>query len=180
MKAQNYGRIVYTASSTGLFGTSMVGGYGAAKAGLAGLMMVAAHEGAEHGIVCNALMPNAASRMALQAAADWQAARMTRDLSMPPEIGNSMNVEFNTPLAVWLASAECTATRGLYSQCLGRQAQVFVGVTHGWQAQRQSAPSVEEIAANWGRITDAAAGYDVPGSPNEELGLVLSHSLPAG
>lgn len=177
MKAQGYGRIVYTASSAGLFGTPMVGGYGAAKAGVAGLMHVAAHEGAEHGILCNAILPNAASRMALQAAADWAARGRPMDGALPPEVGNSMNPEFNTPIAVWLASEACTVTRGLFSQCLGRTARVFIAAGHGWQAQRQSPPSVEEIAAHWQEIVDIEHGFDVPWTPNEELGLVLARGM---
>lgn len=174
MKAQGYGRIVFTSSSAGLFGTPMVGGYGAAKAGVAGLMHVAAHEGAPHGILCNALMPNAASRMALQAAADWQKEQPEALREMPPEIGNSMNVEFNTPLAVYLASEACSETRGLWSQCLGRAARVFVGTVPGWQAQRQSPPSVEEIAAHWDQIRNTDGPFYIPETPHSELGLVLS------
>lgn len=180
MQAQGYGRIVFTASSVGLFGTMMAGGYGPAKAGVIGLMNVAAHEGQRHGILCNALLPNAASRMAMQAADDWAKEVPARENALPPEVGNSMNVEFNTPLAVYLASEACTSTRGLYSQCLGRHARAFVGVTHGWQGQRQSAPSVEDVAAHWDEIVDAAGGFVTPGSPNEELALVLSQSLAAG
>jgi NAD(P)-dependent dehydrogenase (short-subunit alcohol dehydrogenase family) len=174
MKAQGYGRIVYTASSAGLFGNPLVGGYGAAKAGIAGLMHVAALEGREQGILCNAIMPNAASRMAMQAAADWTGRLEGMDTALPESIGNSMNVEFNTPLAVYLASETCQATQGLFSQCLGRAAQVFIGAVTGWQAQRQSPPSVEDIAGHWEEICDASRGYVVPHSAREELAAILS------
>lgn len=176
MKAQGYGRIVFTSSSTGTWGTPMVGAYAPAKAGVIGLMNICAHEGREHGIVCNALLPNAASRMAMQAAQDWMERAPEMEMGMPPEIGNSMNVEFNTPLAVYLASEACTDTQGLYSQCLGRNGRVFVGVVPGWQAQRQSAPGVEEIAAHWREITDIANGFEIPSTPGEELAQVLARS----
>ena len=174
MKAQGYGRVVFTSSSAGLFVTPMVGGYGAAKAGVAGLMHVAAHEGAAHGILCNALMPNAASRMAMQAAEDWTKEQPEALRSLPAEIGNAMNVEFNTPLAVYLASEACTETRGLWSQCLGRAARVFVGTVPGWQAQRQSPPTVEEIAGHWEQIRNTDGPFYIPETPHAELGLVLS------
>lgn len=176
MQAQGYGRIVFTASSAGLFGTLMAGGYGPAKAGVFGLMNVAAHEGRRYGILCNALMPNGASRMAAQAAADWEKGVPGRASPIPPEIGNAMNVEFNTPLAVYLASEACSSTHGAYSQCLGRHARVFAGATHGWQGQRQSAPSVEEVAAHWPEIVAAEEGYVTPRSPHDEIALVLSRS----
>lgn len=174
MRAQGYGRIVYTASSAGLFGNPYCGAYGAAKAGIAGLMNTAAREGEEHGILCNALMPNAMTRMAAQAGADWADRMPELEHVMPPEIGNSMNPEFNMPLAVYLASEACTVTQGLYSQCLGRSARVFLGVVPGWQAHRQSAPSVEQIAEHWGEIGDMTQGFAAPMSATEEHGIVLA------
>lgn len=174
MKAQGYGRIVYNASSAGLFGTEMVGAYAAAKAGILGLMNVAAIEGAPHGILANAIMPNAVTRMAMQAAQDWASrAEAHQTDGLPPEVGNAMNPEFNMPLGVYLASEACTASQALWSQCLGRMARVFVGVVPGWQAQRQSAPTVEQVAAHWQEIADTGSGFVMPCSPTDELGMVL-------
>ncbi len=45
MRARNYGRIVVTTSSSGLFGNFGQANYGAAKAGMVGLMNVLAEEG---------------------------------------------------------------------------------------------------------------------------------------
>ncbi|MDE8653294.1 SDR family NAD(P)-dependent oxidoreductase [Novosphingobium album (ex Liu et al. 2023)] len=174
MKAQGYGRIVYTASSAGLFGVEMQGAYAAAKAGIVGLMNVAAIEGGEHGILANAILPNAMSRMADKVAEDWDPAVTARGAAMIEAFGNAMNPEFNTPLAVWLASEACHSTHRIYSQALGRNARVFIGVVPGWQAQRQSAPSVEEIAEHWDAIVDTAHGFTTPASPHEELGGVIA------
>ncbi|MEZ5742622.1 MAG: SDR family NAD(P)-dependent oxidoreductase [Sphingomonadaceae bacterium] len=176
MRKAGYGRIVYTASSAGLFGNPFCGAYGAAKAGIAGLMNWAALEGSEHGILANALMPNALTRMAMQAGADWAERMPEMAMEMSAGIGNSMNPEFNTPLAVYLASEACTDTQGLWSQCLGRFARAFVGVGHGWQAQRQSAPSAEDVAAHWQEIADLGAGYAEPKTATEEHGVVLAAS----
>lgn len=174
MKAQGYGRLVYTCSSAGMFGMPWVGGYGAAKAGVAGLMHVAALEGAEFGILSNAIMPNGNSRMAMQAGADWAARTGVTEMDAFPGIGNAMNVEFNMPIAVWLASEHCDSTHALYSQCLGRVARVVIGAVPGWQHHRQSAPEVEDIAANWQRICDTSQGLITPVTATEELGLVLA------
>ncbi|MCB2079889.1 MAG: SDR family NAD(P)-dependent oxidoreductase [Novosphingobium sp.] len=178
MKAQGYGRIVFTASSAGIFGNAYAGAYGPAKAGMVGLMNTAALEGREHGILCNSLMPNAMTRMAARAGEDWADKIPEMEHVLPPEIGNSFNPEFNTPLAVYLASEACTDTQGLYSQCLGRSARVFIGVGHGWQAQRQSAPSVEQIAEHWAEIRDLSAGYAIPTTATEEHGIVLGAASP--
>lgn len=180
MKERGYGRIVFTSSSSGMFGIELQTGYGAAKAGIFGLMNVAATEGAPHGILCNAIMPNAQSRMADQMLKDSGGDMGSDTDAMMALVGNSFDPAYNAPLAVWLASEDCASTQAIYSQCLGRVARVFVGVTPGWQAQRQTPPSVEDIAAHWGEITDASQGYVTPSSPQEELGLVLAQGSAAG
>jgi len=174
MAAQRYGRIVYTASSAGAYGNPLVGGYGAAKAGIVGLMNVASLEGASQGILCNALMPNAISRMAMQAAEDWKGRIEGIDTPLPAEIGNSMAPEFNMPLAVYLASEKCTSTHNIYSQCLGRVARVFIGVVPGWQGGRDVPPSVEDIAEHWSEIDSTDNGFAMPMTANEEHRIVLS------
>jgi NAD(P)-dependent dehydrogenase (short-subunit alcohol dehydrogenase family) len=63
MRAQNYGRIVMTTSSTGLYGNFGQSNYGAAKMALVGLMQTLGLEGAKHGIRVNCLAPTAATRM---------------------------------------------------------------------------------------------------------------------
>ncbi|WP_395007457.1 SDR family NAD(P)-dependent oxidoreductase [Undibacterium sp.] len=63
MVAQNYGRIMMTTSSSGLFGNFGQSNYSAAKLGLVGLMQTLSIEGAKHDIRVNALAPTAATRM---------------------------------------------------------------------------------------------------------------------
>ncbi|PAT32244.1 SDR family NAD(P)-dependent oxidoreductase [Vandammella animalimorsus] len=63
MVAQQYGRIVMTTSSTGLYGNFGQSNYGSAKLAQVGLMQTLALEGAKHGIRVNALAPTAATRM---------------------------------------------------------------------------------------------------------------------
>ena len=63
MRAQHYGRIVMTTSSSGLYGNFGQSNYGAAKMALVGLMQTLALEGEKHGIRVNCLAPTAATRM---------------------------------------------------------------------------------------------------------------------
>ena len=63
MRAQGYGRIVLTTSTSGLFGNFGQANYGAAKAAMLGLMNVLHLEGAKHGIRVNCLAPTAATAM---------------------------------------------------------------------------------------------------------------------
>jgi NAD(P)-dependent dehydrogenase (short-subunit alcohol dehydrogenase family) len=63
MRAQKYGRIVMTTSSSGLYGNFGQANYGAAKMALVGLMQTLSIEGAKDGIRVNCLAPTAATRM---------------------------------------------------------------------------------------------------------------------
>ena len=63
MRAQQYGRIVLTTSSSGLYGNFGQSNYGAAKMALVGLMQTLAIEGAKNNIRVNCIAPTAATRM---------------------------------------------------------------------------------------------------------------------
>ncbi|WP_233151573.1 SDR family NAD(P)-dependent oxidoreductase [Pelomonas sp. KK5] len=63
MQEQQYGRIVMTTSSSGLYGNFGQSNYGAAKMALVGLMQTLALEGAKRNIRVNCLAPTAATQM---------------------------------------------------------------------------------------------------------------------
>ncbi|MDZ7668758.1 MAG: SDR family NAD(P)-dependent oxidoreductase [Gammaproteobacteria bacterium] len=63
MYEQNYGRIVFTSSTSGIFGNFGQSNYGAAKMGMLGLMNVLEKEGAAKNIRVNTLAPAAATRL---------------------------------------------------------------------------------------------------------------------
>jgi NAD(P)-dependent dehydrogenase (short-subunit alcohol dehydrogenase family) len=177
MKERRYGRIVFTSSATGMYGNQLQASYAAAKAGVFGLMNVLALEGEAHGILCNALMPNALGRMADQMIEDMggqggQGAQGAR--AAMAAVQHSMEPEFNTALGVYLASEACQSTHALYSSCVGRIARVFVGVTPGWQGSRETPASAEDIATHFGEINDLTRGFHTPTFPRHEIELVLA------
>jgi NAD(P)-dependent dehydrogenase (short-subunit alcohol dehydrogenase family) len=92
MRTQNYGRIVVTTSSTGLYGNFGQTNYGAAKLALVGFMNSLKLEGQKNNIHVNAIAPVAATRM-------------TEGL-MPPAIAERLNPEYVTPGVVYLCSDE--------------------------------------------------------------------------
>lgn len=140
MKAQNYGRIIVTTSSSGLYGNFGQSNYGAAKMALIGFMNTIKLEGHKNNIHINAISPVAATRM-------------TENL-MPPEILAKLNPEYVTPGVVFLASEEAPTgailTAGGGSFALSRIYETE-GVYLG-----EGGLSVEEVRDNWAKITDPA------------------------
>ncbi len=63
MRAQQYGRIVMTTSTSGIYGNFGQSNYAAAKSGVVGLMNVLAIEGIKNNIHVNSLAPTAATAM---------------------------------------------------------------------------------------------------------------------
>ena len=63
MYEQNYGRVVFTSSVSGILGSFGQANYGAAKMGMVGLMNNLSRGGASHNIHTNCLSPGAATRM---------------------------------------------------------------------------------------------------------------------
>ncbi|MFT5691864.1 MAG: NAD(P)-dependent dehydrogenase (short-subunit alcohol dehydrogenase family) [Oceanicoccus sp.] len=63
MVEKNYGRIVFTSSTSGIYGNFGQSNYGAAKMGMLGLMNVLAIEGRQRNINVNVLAPAAATRL---------------------------------------------------------------------------------------------------------------------
>ena len=63
MRQQEYGRIVMTTSSSGLYGNFGQTNYGAAKMAVVGMMNTLVQEGAKYGIKINSLAPTAGTQM---------------------------------------------------------------------------------------------------------------------
>ena len=160
MKRQGYGRIILTASASGLFGHPWQASYGAAKAGLLGLANVIALEGQDCGVACNVVLPSARTPMtdgfdfAWQAEATAPAAALRQLLALPGGGGDRLDPSWVTPLVAYLARDACTTSHGVFSACSGRYARVAIGVGQGWVAPVQ--PDADAIAAHWPEICDNA------------------------
>jgi len=139
MRNQNYGRIVVTTSSSGLYGNFGQSNYGAAKLGLIGFMNTLKLEGQKNNIHVNAIAPVAATRM-------------TENL-MPEQILAQLKPEYVTPGVVFLCSEEAPTgailTAGAGAFALSRIVETE-GVYLGGDA------SVEAVRDNWAEITDEA------------------------
>ena len=167
MKTQGYGRLVFISSSAGIFGQPNSAHYAAAKAGLIGLANVIAIEGAEHGILANTVLPFGFSRMVTDTVGGD--ADSLREAS---EFLRSIEPELVVPVVVFLASQACNFTHQIYSAMAGRFARVFVGLGEGWEAERGTVPTAEDVADHFDQMSSTEP-FTVPMSIFDEISLTI-------
>ena len=158
MREQNYGRILMTASSTGLFGNFGQANYGAAKLGLAGLTKTLYLEGAKNNIRVNTLAPVAGTRM-------------TEDLGMPEALFNALSPENVAPAALFLVS-EDAPTNMIVGAGAGAYHASYVTLTPG-VALPADERTPEGIAAHWEQII-SREGEIVPKTGGEQSAAVMA------
>lgn len=152
MRERNFGRIVVTTSSSGLYGNFGQANYGAAKMALVGLMNTLRIEGQKNNIHVNAIAPVAATRMT--------------EHIMPPEMLERLRPELVTPGVVYLCSDEApngvvlTAGAGAFALARIYESEgVYLG---------EDGLSAEEVRDNWDKIA-SPEGQQAYGVGGEQL-----------
>ena len=114
-----YGRIINTASPSGIYGNVGQTNYGAAKAGIASFSVIAAQELVKYGVTVNCLAPTA-----------WS--RMTADLmggdAAPEGLAEKISPRWIAVITTWLASPEAQNVTGRVFDIRGDQ----LGIAEGW------------------------------------------------
>ena len=140
MRERNYGRIVFTSSSSGIYGNFGQANYGAAKAAMIGLMNVLHLEGAKNNIRVNTLAPTARTQM-------------TENL-LPADAAALMSPESVTPGLLFLVS-ENAPSRVILGAGAGAFAVTHIQETPGiFLPEAERTP--ETIAARFAEISDRA------------------------
>ncbi len=164
MREQNYGRIVLTSSSSGLYGNFGQANYGAAKAAMVGLMNVLHHEGQKFNIKVNTLSPTAATRM-------------TEEL-LPPNVLQLMQPEAITPAVLYMVSDDAPS-RTIMGAGAGVYAVVRVVETQGvYLAPEERTP--ETIAARFAEISDIKTAQILEGAFQQTQKYVAMAAKAAG
>jgi NAD(P)-dependent dehydrogenase (short-subunit alcohol dehydrogenase family) len=162
MQAQNYGRVVMTTSSSGLYGNFGQANYGAAKMALAGLMQTLSIEGEKHNIRVNALAPTAATRM-------------TEGL-MPEQVLKALEPAAVVPAMLVMAAEDapnrtilCAGAGGFEAAQITLSQGVYLGV---------GPDTPERLAAALAQVTDMN-GALVPRSGSEQGTLEVGKAMKA-
>lgn len=147
MKAQGYGRILFTTSDRALYPEYVQAGlaaYAAARMATVGITNVLAQEGAPHGILVNAISPVAKTRM-------W-------GVEGEPD---ELRPDTVAPGAVFLVSEACRARawvlRASNGQFHALKACEAEGVDYPRDLRAVTADSAEAVAAAWDDIAIAAS-----------------------
>ncbi|MBJ2232297.1 SDR family oxidoreductase [Pseudomonas simiae] len=140
LREQGYGRVIFTASTSGIYGNFGQSNYGMAKLGLYGLTRTLALEGRKNNILVNAIAPTGGTRM-------------TEGL-IPPQVFERLKPELVSPLVVYLGSEACQETSGLFEVGGG-----WIGKTR-WERSLgvgfdpEAGLSPDDVAAHWQQICD--------------------------
>jgi NAD(P)-dependent dehydrogenase (short-subunit alcohol dehydrogenase family) len=164
MRERNYGRIVLTTSSSGLYGNFGQANYGAAKTGMIGLMNVLAEEGRKTDIKVNIISPTAATRM-------------TEEL-LPPQALQLMRPESITPAVEFLLS-EDAPTRTIMGAGAGSFAVIRILESEGINLP-PSDWTPDAVAAHFAEISDMSKARALEGAFQQTQKYVAQAAARAG
>jgi len=138
MRQQNFGRIVMTTSSSGLYGNFGQANYSAAKMAVVGLMQTLAIEGEKYGIRVNCLAPSAATRMTEGILPEASLRRLDPALVSP---------------ALLALVRDDAPTRAIVCAGAGRFARAYVTLSQGVQLGGGD-DAGERAISQWQQISD--------------------------
>ncbi|WP_425055240.1 SDR family oxidoreductase [Pseudomonas abyssi] len=138
MKNNNFGRIIFTSSTSGIYGNFGQANYGMAKLGLYGFTRTLAIEGRKNNIFVNAIAPTGGTRM-------------TEGL-FPEGAFDKLKPELVSPLVAYLCSEECKETGSLFEVGGGWMGKVRWERSLGIGFNPDEGFTPEDVAANFEQL----------------------------
>uniref|UniRef100_A0A7E4VK20 Peroxisomal multifunctional enzyme type 2 n=1 Tax=Panagrellus redivivus TaxID=6233 RepID=A0A7E4VK20_PANRE len=157
-RKQKYGRVISTASNSGVYGSFGQANYSTAKAGLIGFAKTLALEGQKYNIFSNALIPTAGSRLT--------------ETILPSEIVAALKPEYVMPLVIFLTHESCTENGQIYEA--GAE---WFGTVEFYRSAGKIIENAtpEKVRDNWAQITDMKNARNFkPGEIMEYMMTIMS------
>jgi len=157
MRAQNYGRIINTASALGAFGMWGAFSYVTAKSAIFGMTKAAALDNSDKDILVNTLSPTAYTQMG------------TGYTSIDPRFTEEkMHVSHVSPVVLLLAHRDCPVNGEAISACGGRAARIFTATVRGYAGDPLTC---EGLLENIDTVLDSREFFDLKSS-REQYDLI--------
>ena len=160
MREKQYGRIINTGSSAGIYGSFGQVNYSTAKLGLWGFTQSLAKEGERRNIRVNCIAPLAGTRMTATV--------------MPAEVVEALKPDYVAPFVAYLASENCQETGGLFEVGAGYIAKQRWQRSAGVQFPVNKL-TPEIIASKWDNVVDFGKGASNPESNQEMLEIIMNN-----
>lgn len=164
---QNYGRVIFTSSNSGVYGNFGQSNYSSAKLGLVGLANTLSIEGARKNIFTNVIVPTAASRL-------------TEDI-IPPDFFEQLKPELIAPVVFWLCHEDCAENGSIIEAALGWAGKCHIIRSSGCILRQNLSSDVtpENVRENWSRVTDMTSAKrlnSIQEATGELMGVIESLS----
>ena len=148
MREQKYGRIVFTSSSSGIYGNFGQSNYAMAKMSQFGFAYTLAQEGAKRNIHCNVIAPGAGSRMTLTV--------------MPEELVKVLKPDYVSPIVAYLCHEDTEDNGVVIESSGGWFAKTRWQRTSGAYSDVRNGFSIEDVANKWDEGTDFGGETQFP------------------
>jgi NAD(P)-dependent dehydrogenase (short-subunit alcohol dehydrogenase family) len=149
LKAQGYGRVVNTTSSS-MTGFANQAAYAASKGGMWSLTRSLAAEGEAFGIKVNAVNPGGYTRLAMSTLEDDSPLLVHSKANLPPEL--------SSPAVGFLAHESCPVTGECIDSVGGEVQRCYIARSIGFNERGHT---IETIAERWSEVMDTQGAVTV-------------------
>jgi NAD(P)-dependent dehydrogenase (short-subunit alcohol dehydrogenase family) len=158
LQKNGYGRVVFTTSNAGLYGSFGQSNYSAAKTGMLGLMNTLNQEGAKHKIRVNIIAPVAATSMT--------------EGVLPADIAPHFRPEHASAAVALMCSEAFEESGVIFSAAAGHYAVARIVCTPGVQFDPAQIASPEQLLESWPQIAAPEGARTFPNAGAETAAIL--------